>query len=67
MNSPPIVEPILVVGLVDVHWGLTDLDFGPWPIGLGLPALGATFDGQTLDVLMNDPLPLARGCLFLRV
>ena len=24
MNSPPILEPILV-GLVDVHWGLTDL------------------------------------------
>eukprot|EP00437_Effrenium_voratum_P041527 CAMPEP_0181466776 /NCGR_PEP_ID=MMETSP1110-20121109/36634_1 /TAXON_ID=174948 /ORGANISM="Symbiodinium sp., Strain CCMP421" /LENGTH=112 /DNA_ID=CAMNT_0023591575 /DNA_START=8 /DNA_END=343 /DNA_ORIENTATION=- len=22
--------PILVVGLADVHWGLTDLDFDPW-------------------------------------
>ena len=30
MNSPPTFEPILVVGLVDVHWGY-DLDFGPWP------------------------------------
>ena len=26
MNSPPILVFILVVGLVDVHWGLTDLD-----------------------------------------
>ena len=26
MNSPPVLEPILV-GLVDVYWGLTDLDF----------------------------------------
>ena len=28
--APPILEPILVVGLVDVHWGY-DLDFDPWP------------------------------------
>ena len=26
-------RPILVVGLVDVHWGY-DLDFDPWPYGL---------------------------------
>ena len=25
-------HPILVVGLV-VHWGLTNLDFHPWPLG----------------------------------
>ena len=27
VGAPPILEPILVVGLVDVHWGY-DLDFG---------------------------------------
>ena len=26
-----MLEPALMVGLVDVHW--TDLDFGPWPTG----------------------------------
>ena len=30
VNSPPILEPILVVGLVDVHGGY-DFDFDPWP------------------------------------
>ena len=30
MNAPPILVPIFVVGLVDVHWGY-DLDFDPWP------------------------------------
>ena len=29
VNSSPILEPILVVGLVDVLWGY-DLDFDPW-------------------------------------
>ena len=23
---------MLEPGLVDVHWGLTDLDFDPWPL-----------------------------------
>ena len=32
MNSPPILEPILVVGLVDVHRGCGILNFGPWPL-----------------------------------
>ena len=51
MNSPPILEPILVVGLVDVHWGLTDLDFekpmAKWALLFrahalnGLPAFGS--------------------------
>ena len=27
--------PILVVGLGPVHWGLTDVDFDPWPTGSG--------------------------------
>ena len=31
VNSPPILEPVLVVGLVDVHWGY-DLDFDPCPL-----------------------------------
>ena len=31
VNSPPVIEAILVVGLVDVHWGATDLAFDPWP------------------------------------
>ena len=31
VNSPPMLEPILVVGLVDVHWGRTDSAFDPWP------------------------------------
>ena len=39
MNSPPILEPILVVGLVDVHWGY-DLDFDPWPQGSPLFGFG---------------------------
>ena len=29
-RATPILEPILLVGLVDVHWG-RDLDFDPWP------------------------------------
>ena len=38
MNSPPILEPILVGIESDVHWGLTDLAFDPWPHGsLALP------------------------------
>ena len=32
MNSPPILEPILVGIESDVHWGY-DLDFDPWPHG----------------------------------
>ena len=35
MNSPPMLDPMLVVGLGPVRWGLTDwaldFDFGPWP------------------------------------
>ena len=27
VGAPPILEPILVVGFFDVHWGLTDLAF----------------------------------------
>ena len=30
VGAPPILEPSLVVGLVDVRWGY-DLDFDPWP------------------------------------
>ena len=30
VGAPPILEPILVVGLVDVHWGY-DFDFDPLP------------------------------------
>ena len=39
MNSPPILEPILMVRLVDVRWGLADLDFDPWPMCFALPFL----------------------------
>ena len=37
-TTPPILEPILVVGLGPVHWGLTVLAFDPWP-NLHLPRL----------------------------
>ena len=40
MNSPPILEPILVVGLGNVHWGLTELDFEkPMATRLGQAAI----------------------------
>ena len=35
MNSPPI-EPILVLGLVDIHSGY-DLGVDPWPYDLPIP------------------------------
>ena len=34
MNSPPIFRTYFS-GDWDVHWGLTDLDFDPWPYGYG--------------------------------
>ena len=30
-GAPPILEPIRLVGLGPVHWGLTDLVLSPWP------------------------------------
>ena len=45
MNSPPILEPVSVVGLVDVHWGLTDSAFDPWPNEhFGLPGVPFIFE-----------------------
>ena len=40
VNSPPILEPILVGIESDVHWGY-DLDFDPWPHCYHLTLFGA--------------------------
>ena len=47
----PIVEPILVVGLVDVHWGC-DLAFDPWP------PMHVHNMGNVDPVLVCNPPPL---------
>ena len=60
MNSPPIVEPMLVVELVDVHWGLTDLDFDPWQLRNPFP-LSSNPIGTYLGLLDLQDLPLLLG------
>ena len=60
MNSPPILEPFLVVGLVDVHWGLTDLAFdhslgsGPMDADGRLSAGGFPLDSAVVTCVAGN-------------